>query len=537
MKKRILSIMFALALMFELFATPIFAATYTTEEIVEAALELLYYNEGSYGSINKNDNGAVSVGKIQWHATRALNLLKTIVNADTAAAEAILGSALYNEIITAKDWSERTVTSEEAAVLKILLTTEQGKAAQDALATKDVTTYIKHGQNLGITDAAALVYFADLENQGGYGMSKRVATSASATAGSYSAITLTILHNAALDDSVAGKYSSRRKKAYSYCQKLEPASPSIPVTGVTFSCTVTPSTNSARVNGSFSYTGSRPSSIGFYLGTNKSNMHSYLEDTIGGTANPYEIGYNITYLANDTTYFLQFYSIVDGKTVKDDTIYSFTTEKDTKAISVTSEMECGYFVTIPANYYLQCFETPTSKEGFRHIDESNSSYRLFCTKRLSMSDHTVRYYFTDSDGNGMYFNMTANMSSEVVHNYTEKGSIDATCTEAGYTETACACGDVYSVLEHAPLGHNFKNGTCTRCGEKDGTILMGDANDDSYVNNVDAMLVLQYTVGLKDDAELKLSVCDVSGDGRINNVDAMMILQFAVGLITEFTTK
>ena len=188
-----------------------------TASVVDAALQLLYYNEGSYGSINKNDNGAVSIGKIQWHGNRALELLKKIVNMDTSAAQTILGSALYNEIRSATDWSKRTVTSSEANALSNLLTTANGKAAQDSQATADVTGYINHGQNLGITDAAALIYFADLENQGGGGMSERVARAAANTAGSFGAVTLDILHQAALADSVAGQYAPRRNKTYNYC--------------------------------------------------------------------------------------------------------------------------------------------------------------------------------------------------------------------------------------------------------------------------------------------------------------------------------
>lgn len=46
------------------------------KEIVAAAQNIIFANEGNYGSVNADDNGAVSVGKVQWHGTRALNLLK-----------------------------------------------------------------------------------------------------------------------------------------------------------------------------------------------------------------------------------------------------------------------------------------------------------------------------------------------------------------------------------------------------------------------------------------------------------------------------
>ena len=52
--------------------------TKTRTEIVLAAQKIIFGQEGNYGSVNANDNGAVSVGKVQWHAGRALDLLKKI---------------------------------------------------------------------------------------------------------------------------------------------------------------------------------------------------------------------------------------------------------------------------------------------------------------------------------------------------------------------------------------------------------------------------------------------------------------------------
>jgi len=64
--------------------------------------------------------------------------------------------------------------------------------------------------------------------------------------------------------------------------------------------------------------------------------------------------------------------------------------------------------------------------------------------------------------------------------------------------------------------------------------MLGDADNDGDVDNVDAMLVLQYYTGLADETDLNLFVCDVDGNGAVNNVDAMLILQYYVELITVF---
>ena len=52
------------------------------------------------------------------------------------------------------------------------------------------------------------------------------------------------------------------------------------------------------------------------------------------------------------------------------------------------------------------------------------------------------------------------------HNYTEEVT-KPTCTERGYTTYTCSCGDSYKSDYKDALGHDYKNGTCTRCGAKD----------------------------------------------------------------------
>lgn len=199
------------------------AAQAGMDEVVSAAAQILYHNEGSYSSVNPNDNGAVSIGKLQWHGWRALALLQTIVQANDLQAQELLTDAFYQEIITTKDttkWSTRKLTTKEAAAAKNLLATEESKAAQDVLAIKDITDYINQGQRLGIVNEPALVYFADLANQGGAGASGRVAASASRFAGSYEAVTLNELHEAAVCDSVMGAYLNRRFDTYKYASGL-----------------------------------------------------------------------------------------------------------------------------------------------------------------------------------------------------------------------------------------------------------------------------------------------------------------------------
>ncbi len=67
--------------------------------------------------------------------------------------------------------------------------------------------------------------------------------------------------------------------------------------------------------------------------------------------------------------------------------------------------------------------------------------------------------------------------------------------------------------------------------------LMGDVNGDGFVDVEDAMMILQYEVGMLSDTDLNLLVGDVSGDGFVDVEDAMLILQYEVGLIEKFPVE
>ncbi len=189
-------------------------------EIAAEAAKIIFANEGNYSSVNADDNGALSVGKVQWHGNRALSLLKKIVQGMGAGAETVLGGTLYREIMTASDWAGRKATAEEKVKLSKVLGSVQGKQVQDAQAEENILLYVTHGVKMGIEDPQSLIYFADLENQGGAGASKRVGNAAAQKAGGAGKVNLAIIHTAALADRVMGKYSSHRNLVYKKAQEL-----------------------------------------------------------------------------------------------------------------------------------------------------------------------------------------------------------------------------------------------------------------------------------------------------------------------------
>lgn len=62
------------------------------------------------------------------------------------------------------------------------------------------------------------------------------------------------------------------------------------------------------------------------------------------------------------------------------------------------------------------------------------------------------------------------------HSY-EAAVVAPTCTEKGYTTYICSCGDSYTANYMDALGHNFKDGSCTRCGEADPNYKPNDETD------------------------------------------------------------
>lgn len=179
-------------------------------EIADRACLIIFSNEGNYGSVNKNDNGAVSIGKVQWHANRALTLLRKVCNMNKNQGNQILGSTLYNEIMNnGTKWTKRVVTQDEADKISVLLQTNEGKSAQDSQAKSDVLTYVNKGIKYGLENPEALIYFADGVNQYGTASSlwKNIATRALQKGG-----TLDAMYQATKE--LTSNYMSRRTKVY-----------------------------------------------------------------------------------------------------------------------------------------------------------------------------------------------------------------------------------------------------------------------------------------------------------------------------------
>ncbi len=203
---KILSLL--LAVLLAMTAVPISAlASPSFNQIVNAATEIIMTNEGNYTTVVRDDNGALSIGKICWHATNALNLLKDIVALNPSQALDILGASLYNEIITYSHWETRIPSSSEADALRVLLSTSESRKVQDETAWSYISGYINHGMQLGITEPEGLIFFADYENQNGKNGS---ASFFYKVQGIYGSVNLGTLYE-------CSSKNSRRTRTYNFC--------------------------------------------------------------------------------------------------------------------------------------------------------------------------------------------------------------------------------------------------------------------------------------------------------------------------------
>ncbi len=119
-------------------ATPV-APTQTKKAAVDVtaiakqALQIITNNEGKYDTCVPNDNGALSIGIFGWHASRALDLCKRVINRSPANVKAIIGEALHKAITGAANgaWNTYKPAAREKGLISALINSPDGRAVQD----------------------------------------------------------------------------------------------------------------------------------------------------------------------------------------------------------------------------------------------------------------------------------------------------------------------------------------------------------------------------------------------------------------------
>jgi subtilase family serine protease len=138
------------------------------------------------------------------------------------------------------------------------------------------------------------------------------------------------------------------------------------------------------------------------------------------------------------------------------------------------------------------------------------------------------------------------------------GGTTVTITGTGFTSNATVSFGVYkaavtnissngttitvtspAVTDEGPVDITVSTagGTSVKSSADQFTYFMyGDVNGDGTVNSADALLVLQYSVGLINLTADQAVAANVNG-GTVNSADALLILQYSVGLISEFPVQ
>ena len=201
---------------------PVFPTIPVTGSLLEYTVEVISAQEGNYNSVNPTD--VLSIGLLQWRASRAYNLLVDIRNRDEKSFDSIMSETTIGKYIINgngepfETLTPASISSSELSLLKNLLDTEESHEAQESLKRNDVNGYIEHGKSLGVSNDNVLIYFSDCYNQSPKGIS-RIGDRIN---GQWGTITLEDLHKYALEDIYEkngtnyglGVYPSRRKLVY-----------------------------------------------------------------------------------------------------------------------------------------------------------------------------------------------------------------------------------------------------------------------------------------------------------------------------------
>lgn len=189
-----------------------------------------------YTKITPSDNGTGwSIGLIQWHHTRAYDLLEYITTRDNAWEDCWSDKSfdLYTDLKSAnsnaktkyqKDFKPSPGTPLYDSI-KAMLGTDMAKIAQRAYATIDISNSIyKLQQTYNIYNPLVVIYLADLMNQYGDGIVSTFSLShcsALASMGNdYVAGLDKVIAYAKTNIGSYSTYKTRREKTEAYCKSL-----------------------------------------------------------------------------------------------------------------------------------------------------------------------------------------------------------------------------------------------------------------------------------------------------------------------------
>ena len=109
----------------------------------------------------------------------------------------------------------------------------------------------------------------------------------------------------------------------------------------------------------------------------------------------------------------------------------------------------------------------------------------------------------------------------------------ATCIETGLTDgkKCSVCGMITVKQEMIPaMEHNFMNGICSVCGEKDNA-LSGEANGDDSINSSDVNFIYRFVLNYTELTDEQIIFADVNDDGKVNSADVNLLYRYVMGYV------
>lgn len=246
---------------------------------------------------------------------------------------------------------------------------------------------------------------------------------------------------------------------------------------------------------------------------------------------------------------------IEFTTVKDNTYLPglIASAYPKTTIKLVEDISLGEITGVEDKYdYTGTPIAPTVKitlENGKAVAE-NTDYEVVFVNNVEPGE--VKAYVPGIDGYGEGY--VISFEIYCTHNNLRKAVVKrATCSEDGIIRCLCLdCGHIFEEITPAlahPSGEwvidvrpsylktGLKHKVCSICGESyeiDTVVdkVYPDVIIDSKINSIDALAILQYSVGA--DVYISpegLQNADVNGDGKINSLDALIVLSISVGII------
>ena len=164
------------------------------------------YDDFTEAYTNSPNEHAITIGAGQWYADEAKTLLSRI----SVAGGQGFTDELYDNMTGS--WATRIIKkgTSLARTIQYVISTDIGRACQDAMLDEQMERYCKSAADLGVVDETAQAMCANFYHQGGYSAMKRVISKTNRP------YTLDNLYQATLSDTgnQVGAYRSRQKFVY-----------------------------------------------------------------------------------------------------------------------------------------------------------------------------------------------------------------------------------------------------------------------------------------------------------------------------------